>query len=404
MKTVFYSHTGQVSGAEMVLILLLANLDRERIEPVLACPTEGGLASRGKELGIEHRAVPQLNIRFTWNPISAIRYLAALVTGVRGLRAEFKKIGPAVIHANSIRAGIAAILATLGTSVPVFWHIQDELKLHPFSTCIRIVALMSGRVRLIPASAATGRSFYGLLLSIFGGRIPSKVVYNAVDMERFYPDEEKRANHRQGLSIPEDEFVFGIVGQVTPRKGQLDLVRAFSEFASRPATLLLVGEPMFNSDHEYLAEVKELIADNGLEKKVRILGSRDDIPDIMRSIDALVVNSKSEAFVVVGIEAMAAGTPVIATDVGGIREMIIDRETGLLVPYGDRGRLVAAMDLMMNDGELRQNCSENGKRIAAEQFSATTFVAELEKFLLRENAEKQRATVVVGRRRAKSNV
>ncbi len=332
MKILFYSHTGQVSGAENILLLALKRLNKSKFKAMAVCPA-GDLAEKISELDIPVSFVQQLEARFTWRIDRIIKYAFSLVGTIRQLRSEIIKTKPDAIHGNSIRAGLTATLASFGMKIPVFWHIQDELKPHPFSTIIRLLVAASPQTRLIAVSEATADSFRGRLLQKIGKHIPVRIIHNAIEFEKFVFDPANRPKIREELRIGDGEFVIGIVGQITPRKGQLELIKTFAATRKHlPAsTLLIVGEPMFNKDHVYLEELKQAVADSGLEDRVKFLGLRKDVAAVMQSLDVLVVNSKSEALVVVAIEAMACGTPVIATSVGGTKEMIEHQTNGWLV-------------------------------------------------------------------------
>ncbi|HSK70680.1 MAG TPA: glycosyltransferase, partial [Pyrinomonadaceae bacterium] len=175
MKILFYSHTGQVSGAENILLLLLKYLNREKFTPIAVCP-EGGLAEEIGKLGIPVKIVRQLEARFTWRIDLIFKYLISLFSTIKQLRSEILEVKPDLIHANSIRAGLTANLASVGTGLPVFWHIQDELKLHPFSIAIRLLVAASSRTRLISVSQATADSFRGRILQWFGKHVPERIV------------------------------------------------------------------------------------------------------------------------------------------------------------------------------------------------------------------------------------
>lgn len=394
MKVLFYSHTGEVSGAENVLLLLLEKLDRTRFAPTAVCPSEGGLAGRLRQLDVPCRTVRPLEARFTLNPAVLARYLVSFFRTALELRREMRAGAPDLIHANSIRAGLVATAATAGTAIPVSWHLQDELKPHPISTAVRLFALLTaGRVRLMPVSKATGESFRGRLLGTFGKKIPLRVVHNAIEPKRFRPDPAGAARVRKEFGLPPEAFVAGIVGQITPRKGQLELVRTFARVLEKlpDARLLIVGRPMFNRDHEYLARIEETVRESGLSERVFLTGQRSDVPAVMQALDALVVNSSSEALVVVALEAMAAGTPVIATDTGGTREMIVDGRNGRLVPFGDEEKLADALAELGRDPELRRKFAAGGKRIVAERFGAERFIADVGEFF-REAARSGRTT------------
>jgi L-malate glycosyltransferase len=397
MKILFYSHTGQVSGAENILLLLLEKLDRTRFTPVAVCPAEGGLRKKIRQLKVPCRAIRPLEARFTWRIDLLGKYLFSFLRTFLDLRNEILKAEPDLVHANSIRAGLTATVATTGTKIPVFWHLQDELKPHPISTLIRLFVLFSKRTRLIPVSEATLESFSGKLLKTFGGeRIPVRIVHNAIEPEKFPFDPANRRRIRREFGLSEDVFVLGIVGQITPRKGQLELIRAFAEtLADRPDSILLVvGAPLFNQDREYLRQIEDELEKLNLNEKVRLLGQRTDVPAIMQALDALAVNSRSEALVVVAIEAMACGTPVIATDAGGTREMIGHRINGLIVPFGNEEKLKNAILELAGNPSLRRTFSAAGKKVVAEKLNAEKFIADLEGFFLEAGSDEGSARPV----------
>lgn len=390
MKILFYSHTGQVSGAENILLLALRRLNRKRFTLAAACP-RGALTEKIEELGIPCAAIAELNARFTWRVDRLGQYLYSFVRTIKQLRNEIKNAAPDLIHANSIRAGLAATGASIGMKIPVYWHLQDELPRHPISTAIRLFVLFSPRTRLIAASRATLESFRGKLLRRFGKNIPQRVVLNGVELEKFHVEPETRGKIRAELGLSDAEFVVGMVGQITPRKGQLEALENFAALRARhpDATLLIAGAPMFNRDHEYLAALKETVNRLGLEEKVKFLGLRRDVAALMQAFDVLLVNSKSEAFVVVAIEAMVCGTPVIATDVGGTREMIEHKTNGWLVPFGDADRLQAALVECARNPVSRRQLAEAGKVFAVSHLNAEKFIADLEAYFGHETRVKK---------------
>ena len=382
MKILFYSHTGTVSGAENILLLALKRLNRSRFTPSAICPAEGNLAEKISELGISCQTVAPLEMRFTWRVDLLFKYLLSFWRTFKQLRAAINETKPDLIHANSIRAGLVATAASAGMKTLVFWHLQDELPRHPLSSAIRFCAVASSRLRLIAASQATADSFRGRVFKFFKNRTPLRVIHNVIELENFEVDSRNRRKIREELRLGEGEFVIGVVGQITTRKGQLELVRTFAEARKQmpSSTLLVVGAPMFNLDYLYLEQLKQTVQELGLEQHVKFTGKRSDVAQMMQALDVLVVNSKSEAFVIVAIEAMACGTPVIATEVGGIREMIEHKVNGWLVPFGDEKVLSEALITLNRQPEMRAAFSEAGKKSVAERFHAEKFIADLEDF------------------------
>ncbi|HEX8288571.1 MAG TPA: glycosyltransferase family 4 protein [Pyrinomonadaceae bacterium] len=381
MKILFYNHQGKVSGAERVILLVLKRLNRSFFEPLMVCPATDSMADETRRLGVPCRTVNEFEARFTVRPDKLMRYFFSFVRTIKELRAEISGAKPDVIHANSIRSGLVATAASIGTKVPVIWHLHDELGTHPISTFIRVFAACFNRTRLMPVSEATGKSFRGRFLRLFGKHLDERVIHNGIELEEFKFNAANRSRIREDLGLGDKEFVFGIVGQITPRKGQLELLQTFARIQTEiPSKLLIVGAPMFNRDELYFQKLKQTVKDLGIENRVVFLGARNDVAAILQSLDALVINSRSEALVLVALEAMACRTPIIATDTGGTKEIITHKKTGWLVRFGDERALAEALVEFGKNPELRRSFAEEGERVAVDRFDAKHFISQVEEF------------------------
>lgn len=382
MNILFLNHTGIVSGAERVLLTILEHLDRKRFQPVVSCPLGSDLANLVQERNVPIVATPDLQARFTWNPIRMVQYLRSYFSAIREFRrAPFLKTAT-LIHANSVRAGLVASFATVGTGIPVIWHLHDMMKPHPFSTAIRWVALLMPAVSVLAVSRAAAAQFRGSVLRLSSNRPTITVLHNSIDSRRFRPDPPGRRRVRQALGLAEAQFTFAIVGQLTPRKAQLETILAFSDVVKRVpnAALLVVGAPLFNDDHRYLAALQSAVAQLGLRRKVFFLGQRSDINALLAAADAVVINSRREPFGLIVLEAMAAVKPVVGASVDGIVEVIEDGVTGLLVPPGDRAALVSALTRLAADPQLCQSLSSRGRAVIEKDFTCARYIQSLEAF------------------------
>lgn len=379
MKILFFNHTGQVSGAERVLLMTLAGLDRSRFDPVVLCPADGQLIQMINDLRIKTAGMNPLAARFTWRPDRLIRYFASFARVIRMARAAVVRETPDLIHANSIRAGLVMSAATVGLGIPIVWHAHDLLPRHPLSTAIRLFALASRRNRIIAVSQAVSVRFRGVLLRRFPRRAPVTTIHNAVDPERFQPDLKSRHELRRALGIKESQLLVGTVGQLTPRKGQLEVIEAFTEVAREipDAVLLIVGQPIFNRDAEYAACLVRAAHASNVPDQIRLLGPREDVPALMRAFDLLVVNSRSEPFGLTIVEAMLSGTPVLAAAVDGIPEIVRNGESGWLIDGRDHRSLAEAMLTLLRDQNLRRKLGSNGRRDAIQRFSIDRFMTEV---------------------------
>jgi glycosyltransferase involved in cell wall biosynthesis len=233
---------------------------------------------------------------------------------------------------------------------------------------------------MIAVSRAVAENFRGRFSRLMKDRV--SVVLNAIDLSRFQPDQGARRTIRKELRLREEDPLIGIVGQLTPRKGQLELLRAFSRALPEIShtVLLVVGAPLFNRDDEYLQTLKQSVLELGIGSNVRMPGARSDVNVIMQALDLLVVNSKAEPFGLVIVEAMACGTPVLAAAVDGIPEIIEHGNNGWLVPARDEQALSEAIVTLSRRPELRAQLAEKGRKHVAEFFSADRYIDELQTF------------------------
>jgi len=358
--------------------MILAGLDNDRFQPVVVCPDESPMMKMIRGLKVRTLGLQPLEARFTWRPDLVIRYLLSFARAIRRARRVVIDEAPDVIHANSIRAGLVMAAATLGLDMPVIWHAHDILPRHPLSTAVRLFAAVTSRNRILAVSQAVADRFRGFVLRPLRKRVPITVIHNSVDLERFQPNAQSRAEIRRALGLSENQTVIGIVGQLTPRKGQLELIEAFASADVKEAVLIIAGTALFNRDAEYAEQLECTVASLGIAGRVRFLGSRDDVPKLMQSMDVLVVNSHQEPFALTVLEGLSSGTAILATAVGGTPEMVRHGECGWLVPAKDHDALVEAMLTLVRDEQLRRELGRNGRRVAVERFSISRFLSEVE--------------------------
>lgn len=180
------------------------------------------------------------------------------------------------------------------------------------------------------------------------------------------------------LEVPKGEWQVAAVGRITPIKGHRDLLRAFAIAAKNfpRARLRIVGEA--EAKHQsYLHELRKLTHQLGLEERVEFSGHEPEVSKLLEGVDLLVLSSTApEAFGRVLIEAGAAGVPVVATRVGGVPEVILDRKTGLLVPPADPVALGAAITSLLKDRALARMLSRENRRRTETVFPLARMVSE----------------------------
>lgn len=191
------------------------------------------------------------------------------------------------------------------------------------------------------------------------------VIPNGIDLSP-YREPLDRALLRRRLGWSAGEPVAGTVARLVPEKSQDLMVRAFAHAVAhgRPGRLVLVG------DGPCRAELEVLAKGLGLDGRVEFLGFRRDVPSLLRAMDMFALSSRMEGMALTLIEAMASGLPVVATDVGGTREVVQAGITGRLVPAGDLDALALALRALFEDEKTRSTLGAAARRAAEERFSA----------------------------------
>jgi glycosyltransferase involved in cell wall biosynthesis len=377
MRVLYVNHTDHVSGAERSLLSLLGGLPAD-VQPVLACP-EGDLTESARALGVPCVRSPGTAGSLKLHPVHTTRAAADLARAAWVVRRAAAEANADVVHANSIRAGLAAIMTARLGGPPVVAHIRDCLP-PGRATDVTRQLISRGAALLIANSHYTKDRFLPP-----GSRAPVHVIYNPVNTERFDPDALERSEARERLGLAPSAPVLAVVAQLTPWKAQADAIRILAELKpDHPdARLLLVGSAKFVSsatrydNPSYVRALRNLVASLGLADHVVFMGERDDVPQVLRAIDVLLVPSWEEPFGRAIVEAMAMETPVVATTVGGPAEILRDGEDGLLVPPRQPERWVRAVRRLIEQPELRMQMGRAARGRSAERFSVSRHVREV---------------------------
>jgi glycosyltransferase involved in cell wall biosynthesis len=374
-RILYVNHTGLVSGAEKVLIDILRGLDRTRYEPFVICPANGDLAGEVLNLGIEWLPMPSINARFAWRPDRILHAVAPLFKSIAGVRRQISLLAPDFIHANSARAGIVSSLAAAGTGKPVIWHMHDTLPPHPVSSAIRTCVLMDRNTQVVAVSKATAEKFCGRL------PLAKKVrtIYNGVDLGRFPVKRPGRSAFREQMGLSDDDFLVCAIGQICSRKGLLELVDAMRRIGAEAPNmhLAIVGKVVFHHEQVYFDAVRAAAKAPWIQARIHFTGELHDVSPVLQAADLLVLNSRDEPFGLVLIEAMATGTPVLATRVGGIPEIVTDGENGWLVESGDTAALASKLLELSHDRKALSHAAERAQRETCPRFSLQRFQGDL---------------------------
>lgn len=338
-----------MGGGQWSLYYLIKHLNKESFHPIVLCPEEGKLSEKMRGLGAD---VVYLNI-------GRIRHMNLFV--VLKLISIIKKHGINIVHTDSTTETFYAGIAVQIMRIPLVWHIRVSESAGHLD---RLLSLLSDRLILV-AKALSSRFKW------LEGSSKLAVVHNAVDLEEF-DSFTSRSSIRKEFGIRDSEIVLVCIGRIEERKGQEYLVNAMKHVDN--ARLVIIGK----KNEVYFKKLKEITEEYGLSDRIIFTGHRKDIPSILREIDIMVMPTFTEGFSRVILEAMATGKPVIATDVGGTPEAVIDGVTGYIVPTRDSLALTNRINELVNDGKKREEMGRAGRTRVEEKFSMKDCIKKVE--------------------------
>jgi len=353
LRILYFAGThGDWGGASRVLFTNLALLDRDRFEPVVALTQEGPARERLRGMGIRCEI---------WGPMTELRSPLAYTRAVARTAWWLKRNGIDVVHhnrANDWRPAehLAAKLAGLPSVTHFHMVNHDRTPATRMSTAIVAVS------RFVAEHSDT-----------LG--VPVHVIHNAVDVNRFSAGKDIRA----ALGLPPDAVVITFAGEIRRIKGIDTFLAAAGQVRAPHVRFLIAGGCRAGPGIDDAYTEEELKASIGADGRIIYAGYRSDMPDVYRSSDVVVMASRcEEAFGLIAIEAGAARRPVIATRVGGMPEVIVDGETGVLVPPEDPAALAERIQRLVGSPEARLALGEAAYGRVAAEFT-TRPVRELER-------------------------
>ncbi|MGN7471311.1 glycosyltransferase [Brevibacillus sp. SAFN-007a] len=356
---------GEFGGAEQHILNLVTTFPAEEVDVAVICFYDSLFAEKLRAAGIHVIALHQFG-RFD------IRLLQAL-------RRTFLAFGPAIIHTHGIKANFFSRLAALGMNVPLLTTVHSSLRYdYTGALAYAIVSMMERSTRhwnrhyiAISGAIADVLREQGVKPSAIS------VIYNGMDLSPYRQDqlrESDRSRLRAEWNVPQDAFLFGTVARFVPVKGLPILLDAFHALVrdKRSAPyLVLIGD---GSERPALeAKAEEL----GLSERVRFAGFRQDIPACLHAIDGFVHSSLYEGLGYTIIEAMASQVPVVASNVGGVKEFVYQERTGLVVEPNDPAALARAMERLWTSPQLRETMVQNALEKVESTFTIQQMTAQI---------------------------
>jgi glycosyltransferase involved in cell wall biosynthesis len=386
VRVLFFDHTAALGGGEIALLNLVRFLDPQVVKPLVLLGADGPLVKQlGPTIdtyvwplpsGVADRKKDSLGIATLFR----IREIFGVLVYVWRLAKFIRRHDIDLVHTNSLKADIIGGIAGRLALRPVVWHVRDRIDEDYLpQPVVRIFRLLC---RVVPTyvianSAATLRTI-----------LPSGVENPGSGARGELRDDRIAVVHDGTLIVPARDmetpnnelFQIGLIGRISPWKGQHIFLRAAAHVSKKfpNARFVIVGAPLFGEE-EYEQVVRGLPSQLGIENVVEFTGFRSDIEQVISGLDLVVHASVTgEPFGQVIIEGMAAGKPVVATNGGGVPEIVQDGITGILVPMGDVQAMADAICEIVASPARGREMGIMGRQRVQDSFTVELTAAKVE--------------------------
>jgi len=347
----------EVGGAQHGLLLGLPRFDPEQYEHIIcSLMNRIPMAGQFRESGVEVHSLG-LNRR---TDLSVVVRLHRLM----------KKVRPDVLHTYLLHANVLGRIVGRLVGIPVI--IGSERTIGQAGRWGRLATKLSNPLTdAVEVNSELGAKTIEVDLGVPSRKI--EVVRSGVDLHKF-GHSTKRSILRSELGLKEGQHLVLYIGRLRPVKGIEYGLRAFAAAQSQQHSMHMV----LAGEGEQLDYLKNIANELNVSEHVSFLGVRNDLPDLLAAADSVLMPSLTEGFPRTAIEAMAAGKPIIATNVGGTSEAIINGETGILVPAKNIEVMSSTLLRLVNDENLQFKLGEAGRQRSENNYSVNNYVTRLD--------------------------
>ncbi|MEH6453544.1 MAG: glycosyltransferase family 4 protein [Psychromonas sp.] len=367
MKILFIESYPQVIfGQQKTLLSLLAEAQKQRIDTTVACTERGVFTEKLEELNykLELFRYPEMlstygGAIYRYGLTQKIKTAFQLLKYINGIRLKLKMMKPDLVFCNDMRGLLTVGVAAKFAGIPVV--IWDKLdKPHGWMDWFQLPLVQKN----IIISDSVRVKYPQWQQSFFSKKIEK--IYNGAYLDVYMNTSEKRVE----LGLGAQDIVIAIVGSINSRKAHDRICSIFPNLYNKnPNIKLLVIGDCSNSPED-LAYMEQL--PNRDHAGIEWLGFRTDAPEIIKSIDILVIPSRYEGMGQVTVEAMASGKPVVGANNGGIPEVVEDGVTGFIFEGDDLDEFEDKLLILCDSKALREEMGQAGLKRAQEYFNRTT--------------------------------
>ena len=375
MKILFLDQSGKPGGAELCLIDIAKPYRQDCLVGLFA---DGSFKTLLEENQIPVKVLnrKEIEVRKESSLLQGLRsvgQILPLILTVAKIAREYD-----LIYANTQKALAIGALASFLSNRPLVYHLHDILSPEHFSQTNRriAIALANKFASLVIANSQASKDAF---IDAGGKSETVKIVYNGFEPAKYKVKESQVNDIKQELEL-DGKFVVGHFSRLAPWKGQHILIEAIAK-TPKNVIAILVGDALFG-EQEYVSQLHEQVRDLGLENRVKFLGFRDDIPQLMTACDLVSHTSTSpEPFGRVIVEAMLCEKPIVAAKAGGAIELIDHEVNGFLTTPENTQELTQIINKCLNNPEEITKIAKTARQNAAERFDVTKINQQITQYI-----------------------
>ena len=364
-----------LDGSTFSALLLMDGLRKRGWKTTVIFANEGPAINMFMENGHETAIIPHKSWLRTKKMVHFIKYLVQEYRNARNLFSFIKESSSIDLVYVNTSASLAGILAARKAGIPSLWHLRELFE--NVGGEIKAPNLLMSMVRYLfntlPSQKVINSQAVGK--NVLGTRYEdAHLVANACN-DSFFNEGRSVFSTRTQWNIPLDVPVIGVPGTLRPMKGHPFFLRAFKLLIrSNPDVRAIISG---SGSAPYTALIQNMVEELELGNHILFLGTIRDMPAFYRASDIVCIPSVAEPFGRIAIEAFAVGTPVVASRVGGLKEIIEDRKTGILVPYDDAEELSTSMLELLNNSDFREELTLNASSQARQKYRAEIYQSNI---------------------------
>jgi glycosyltransferase involved in cell wall biosynthesis len=371
LRVLYLDHTAKIGGGEIALLNLLRHLDRNLVFPIALLFMEGPLRERlvgccdTHVIPLSDSALTAKKDGLGWRSLLQLQASLSVLLQIWRVVRFARKMEIDLIHTNSLKADIIGGIAARIAGIPVVWHVRDRIETDYLpKIVVRVFRLLSQNLPdfVIANSSATLATLHldkkrkGIPVDANG-----RVVHDGCNV----------VSIKDGSEATKTAVRIGLIGRISPWKGQDIFIKAAALLKAKhpQAKFEIIGAALF-AERSYEADLRKLCDDLNLNDTVEFAGFVENVPSRIAELDIVVhASTTGEPFGQVIIEGMAEQKPVVATNGGGVPEIVQDGITGLLVPMGDALRMAEAIDYLLTHPDEATEMGVRGRERVQTHFT-----------------------------------